>query len=175
MILTGNPDFTAEQIRERRRAERAQFKLDRAKAIATVTAEAEKVFEEEGRVVTVEENRALIPSAATWKASPSTTTAPASASVPVPGPSSVPDTVIQSQEDPAAMEADDALTKEEEEPLEDLEHLQLTLPEAFFLIWTMDCLTVLHPDTVRPVSTIYVYNEYTYAHNHVHFIPSTNP
>jgi tRNA-splicing endonuclease subunit Sen2 len=42
-------------------------------------------------------------------------------------------------------------TQQEEEPLEDVEHLQLTLQEAFFLIWNFDCLTVLDPLTVRSV------------------------
>jgi tRNA-splicing endonuclease subunit Sen2 len=35
------------------------------------------------------------------------------------------------------------------EPPEDMEHLQLTLPEAFFLAWALDCLSISHPKTVR--------------------------
>jgi tRNA-splicing endonuclease subunit Sen2 len=126
--------MTAEQVREKRRAERAQFKLDRAQAIANVAAEAEKIFQKEGRVLTVEDNRALIPSAATWKptAATSSTLTPAGYAEPQPV------SALATQEG-------------DEEPLEDLEHLQLTLPEAWFLIWTMDCLIVLHPDTVRRV------------------------
>lgn len=42
---------------------------------------------------------------------------------------------------------------EEEVPLEDVEHLQLTLPEAFFLCWALDCLTVLDPKYVRSFPT----------------------
>lgn len=38
--------------------------------------------------------------------------------------------------------------EEEMEPIQDLEHLQLSLQEAFFLVWALDCLTILHPQTV---------------------------
>lgn len=31
---------------------------------------------------------------------------------------------------------------------DNLEHLQLTLPEAFFLLWSLDCLRVLDSNTV---------------------------
>jgi tRNA-splicing endonuclease subunit Sen2 len=37
---------------------------------------------------------------------------------------------------------------EADEAIEDLEHLQLTLQEAWFLIWATDCLTVIDPSTV---------------------------
>jgi hypothetical protein len=30
-----------------------------------------------------------------------------------------------------------------------MEHMQLTLAEAFFLAWALDCLTIDHPETVR--------------------------
>ncbi len=46
---------------------------------------------------------------------------------------------------------------EELEPLEDVEHLQLTLQEAFFLIWNLDCLTVLDPHTVPLLSSSEIY------------------
>jgi tRNA-splicing endonuclease subunit Sen2 len=133
MRLTRITEMTSEQVREKRRLERAQFKLDRAKAIAAVAAAAEETFEAEGRVVTMAENRAFIPSAATWKP----TSLPAGAVVPV---------MPVDEEEPTTLIEDD------EEPLEDLEHLQLTLQEAFFLMWTLDCLTVLDPTTVRPFS-----------------------
>jgi tRNA-splicing endonuclease subunit Sen2 len=102
-----------------------------------VAAEAEAIFEKEGRVVTVEENRAAIPSAATWK--------PVAAAPPA---AETTDSAV-----PAAEDAED-------EPLEDLEHLQLTLPEAWFLLWTMDSLTVLHPDTVRRALSYNTCNQY---------------
>ena len=105
----------------KRRAERKQFKLDRAKAIATAAAEAEAAFAE-GRVVNVALSGPTIPSAATWKPS-------------VPG---------EEAESPS-VEVDGA---EDDVPLEDVEHLQLTLPEAFFLLWSLDCLTIVDPHTV---------------------------
>ena len=108
----------------KRRAERKQFKLDRAQAIATAAAEAEAAFAE-GRIVSVEESRVSIPSAATWKPSNSTrnVTSPRSER-------------FQEETDLSA------------EPLEDMEHMQLTLAEAFFLTWALDCLTIHHPKTV---------------------------
>jgi tRNA-splicing endonuclease subunit Sen2 len=38
--------------------------------------------------------------------------------------------------------------------VEDMEHLQLTLHEAFFLSWALCCLEILHPSTVRYSSTL---------------------
>ena len=118
-VFTGT-DMTAEEIREKRRAERKQFKMDRAAAIAKAAAEAEAAFAE-GRAAAP----AVIPSGATWKPQQSSE-------------------VAELPED--APEDEDA--DEELEPLEDVEHLQLTLQEAFFLIWTLDCLTILDPHTV---------------------------
>lgn len=108
----------------KRRAERKQFKLDRAQAIATAAAEAEAAFAE-GRILSAEESRVSIPSAATWKPSDSTRNV-ASRSV-----------RFQEETDLSA------------EPLEDMEHMQLALAEAFFLTWALDCLTIHHPRTVR--------------------------
>lgn len=116
-------DMTSEEVREKRRAERRQFKLDRAAAIARAAAEAEAAFAE-GR----EAAPALIPSGATWK--------PSAASE------------APSLPEPPAEEDDDAELDEEEEPLENVEHLQLTLQETWFLVWNLDCLTVLDPQTV---------------------------
>lgn len=117
-------DMTSEEVREKRRAERRQFKLDRAAAIARAAAEAEAAFAE-GR----EAAPALIPSGATWK--------PSAASE------------VPSLPEPPAEEEDEAEVDEEDEPLENVEHLQLTLQEAWFLVWNLDCLTVLDSQTVR--------------------------
>ena len=119
-------DMTSEEIREKRRAERKQFKMDRAAAIARAAAEAEAAFAE-GR----EAAPAFIPSGATWKPSESSEV------------SSLPPEPPEEQ----ANEGVDGL-----ESLENVEHLQLTLQEAFFLIWTLDCLTVLHHHTVLVVT-----------------------
>lgn len=114
--------MTAEEIREKRRAERKQFKLDRAAAIAQAAAEAEAAFAE-GREA---KSSVVIPSGATWK--PQQPIADDSArSSPVP------------DEEPVEFE---------ESTIPELEHLQLTLQEAFFLSWTLDCLAILDPATV---------------------------
>lgn len=117
--------LTSEEVREKRRLERQQFKLDRAKAIAAVAANAETLFKTEGKVVVPGLSGPEIPSAATWRP-----TKPAEST------------------DTPPPEIEDG-NPEPEEPLEDIEHLQLTLQEAFFLIWNFDCLTVLDPATVR--------------------------
>lgn len=114
--------MTSEEVTAKRRAERKQFKLDRAKAMAAAAAEAETAFQQ-GRVVSTiyaADGTRMIPSAATWK----------------------PKDAIQSDEDLSEGEEGD------EEPIENMEHLQLTLQEAFFLLWNLDCLSILSPDNV---------------------------
>lgn len=132
--------MTSEEVTAKRRAERKQFKLDRARAIAAAAAEAEAAFAE-GRIIPAEETKASIPSAATWK--PSTVHA---------GTVSLPETPPEQDEDDAA------------ELLEDLEHLQLTLPEAFFLIWALDCLTVLDPKSLEPMTLPDIWLAFQSAH-----------
>ncbi|KAJ7880306.1 hypothetical protein B0H14DRAFT_3082751 [Mycena olivaceomarginata] len=107
---TGGSRLTSEEMTAKRRAERKQFKIDRARAIAAVAAEAEAVFESEGRVV------------------------------------------------------DEAPPEEDEEPPEDLEHLQLTLPEAFFLMWNLNCLTVTDPLTNELMTTSQIWLAFQTAH-----------
>lgn len=124
------PGMTAEEITAKRRELRNQFKLDRARAIAQAAEEAEAAFAERGEIVT--ETSVVIPSGATWKPS----------SIPKdqdPGESS---STLPNVTEPSNVEP-------EEEEIKDIEHLQLTLQEAFFLIWTMDCLTVLDSESVR--------------------------
>ncbi|KAL0953485.1 hypothetical protein HGRIS_004715 [Hohenbuehelia grisea] len=144
--------LTAEEIREKRRAERKQFKLDRAKAIAAVAAEAEAIFAAEGRVITPALSGPAIPSAATWK----------------PTPPSVAETSVE----PSIIPNDDDQNGEqdttEEPPLEDVEHLQLTLQEAFFLTWALDCLIVQDPETLEPLTLQQVWNAFQNAHIPIH-------
>lgn len=122
IISSWHTDLTAEEIREKRRAERKQFKLDRAAAIAQAAAEAEAAFAE-GREA---RSSVVIPSGATWK--PQQPMADDSArSSPVP---------------------DEEHVEFDENTIPELEHLQLTLQEAFFLAWNLDCLTILDPATV---------------------------
>jgi hypothetical protein len=115
-------ELTSEELTAKRRAERKQFKLDRAKAIAAAAATAEAAFAE-GRVITPALSGPTIPSAATWKPSALT-------------------------EAPELYATAKDVDLEAEEPPEDIEHLQLTLPEAFFLLWTLDGLTIIDPHTV---------------------------
>jgi len=142
----------------RRRAERKQFKLDRARAIATVAEEAENLFATEGRVVVPALSGPAIPSAATWRPSQS----------------------LASDEPPTDFSSGQV---NDDEPLKDIEHLQLTLQEAFFLAWTIDCLTVLDPHTVSvaavggacrtqpPQGTSMSLQEIWQAFQHVHYPP----
>ena len=122
--------MTAEEIREKRRAERKQFKLDRAAAIAQAAAEAEAAFAE-GREA---RSSVIIPSGATWKPQqPITDDSARSSPVPDEGP----------------VEFDESSVPE-------LEHLQLTLQEAFFLAWNLDCLTILDQTTVAVQRSEYI-------------------
>jgi len=123
-------DITSEEVTAKRRAERKQFKLDRAQAIAAAAAEAEAAFAE-GRIISADETGVLIPSAATWK----------------------PSDLTRSIASPAS-ESLQEVTDLSLEPLEDMEHMQLTLAEAFFLTWALDCLTICHPETVRPTAHV---------------------
>ncbi len=117
--------MTSEEVTAKRRAERKQFKSDRAQAIAAAAAEAEAAFAD-GRVISIEETGVSIPSAATWKPSVSIR----NAALPPPE---------------RSLEGTDL----DAEPPEDMEHMQLTLSEAFFLTWALDCLSICHPNTVR--------------------------
>ncbi|KAG1905876.1 uncharacterized protein F5891DRAFT_1006992 [Suillus fuscotomentosus] len=141
--------LTSEEITAKRRAERKQFKLDRAKAIAAAAAEAETAFNEQGRVIApgiAPDGTRIIPSAATWK------------------PSSAP---MPSEKSPLDVAPDE---EEEMEPIQDLEHLQLSLQEAFFLVWALDCLTILHPQTNVSFTLAEIWNTFQNSH-----IPSLVP
>ncbi|KAF7430556.1 tRNA splicing endonuclease subunit sen2 [Pleurotus ostreatus] len=142
---TGGNQMTSEELTAKRRAERQQFKQDRAKAIQAAFAEAEVAFETEGRVVKVALSGPSIPSAATWKPSESAK------------PPSIPDQSTTSQDA-------DHPVDEEEPPLEDMEHLQLTFAEAWFLLWTMDCLTILDAQTLEPMSIQQIWSTFQSIH-----------
>ena len=93
--------------------------MDRANAIAAAAAEAEEAFRA-GRTVP---SPIMIPSGATWKPADKT-----------PGNQN-----HNKQDKDWDRELDEIV---------DVEHLQLTTQEAFFLIWCFDCLSVLNPHTV---------------------------
>jgi tRNA-splicing endonuclease subunit Sen2 len=129
---------TSEEIREKRRLERKQFKLDRAAAIAAVAEEAEKIFATEGRVIVPALSGPNIPSAATWK------------------PKAREEEVPADIKELAPLDTEQPSETQEVEPLADVEHLQLTLQEAFFLAWGLDCLTIFHPKKVTLTSVFIV-------------------
>ena len=126
--------MTAEQVTAARRAERAQFKKDRAAAMAAVAAQAEAAYAADGTVIDPEARKAQIPSSATWKPSQPSILAPRGATV-------------ELEEVDEKKSAED----EDDQPVEEMEHLQLTLPEAFFLAWALNCLSVTNPKTVCPL------------------------
>ena len=112
---------TSEEVTARRRAERQQFKRDRARALAEAAAAAEAAFATTGEILAPEAQKANVPSAATWKAPPRTHERGIGDG-----------TANKTAGTKAAVDIGD---DENDSAVEGLEHLQLTLPEAFFLSW----------------------------------------
>ena len=127
--------ITAEEVTAKRRAERKQFKLDRARAIAAAAMEAEAAFATHG--VVSSESTVVIPSAATWRPSKPAQDSEVSSE-------SGKHVSTTTDVGPVEEQPDDVVGE-----LEDCEHLQLTLQEAFFLAWGLDCLSILSPTTVK--------------------------
>ena len=100
--------------------------MERANAILAAAAEAEKAFRA-GETVS---NPIMIPSGATWKP--------------------VGETSKEQQTLPKNDIKPDENWNGELDDIVDVEHLQLTPQEAFFLIWCFDCLSVFNPHTVCP-------------------------
>ncbi|KAH9933308.1 uncharacterized protein B0H18DRAFT_1082989 [Fomitopsis serialis] len=140
--------MTAEEIREKRRAERKQFKLDRAAAIAQAAAEAEAAFAE-GRE---SKSSVVIPSGATWK----------------------PQQFADESATPPATPGEERSVEFDEESVPDLEHLQLTLQEAFFLAWNLDCLTIIDPTTSEPMTLKRIWTSFQQVHG-IPNIPGVMP
>lgn len=137
MFIFSEP--TPEALRALRRAERRQFKMDRAQAIASVAAEAEAIFASGGDAINPALSGPNIPSAATWRPQAKPEVDPTQA-----GPSSV--TLVP---DPLAdLEGDEKDGAGDEPDVVDMEHLRLTLHEAWFLLWNLGCLVVRDADTV---------------------------
>jgi len=137
--------LTAEDLTSKRRAERKQFKADRADAIAAAKAEAEAVFATTGALPPTLSELAFIPShSRPTRSTPSEISAQELAqgsglSVPT-----KPPTVASTS---SAKHDHDASEGPAREPdgQQQMEHLQLTLQEAFFLSWALGCLRVLDP------------------------------
>lgn len=121
--------LTAEELTAKRREERKLFKAERAQAIAAAAAEAETKFATEGRPPTPPvENIST-----TVRANLAQRTPLASGGE-----------ILMSKEP--------TLKDDDIPPPENMEHLQLTLQEAFFLSWGLDCLQVLEPESVSDSS-----------------------
>lgn len=117
-----------------------QFKTDRADAIAAAQAEAEAVFAATGFLPPSLSELAFIPShsrpARPLPALPED-------SDPKAAPLFPPQSTVTPQ---GVIDASDNATAPSD--VEQMEHLQLTLQEAFFLSWSLGCLRILDPDTV---------------------------
>ncbi|KAJ3576460.1 hypothetical protein NP233_g418 [Leucocoprinus birnbaumii] len=151
---SGGKQMTSEEITAKRRAERKQFKADRAAAIAAVAEEAELIFATEGRVIAPALSGPAIPSAATWKPSQAPSQDSSSSNTPE----------NTTQNDDPLVTPPTPTDEELLDPLIDVEHLQLTLQEAFFLLWTLECLTVLDPQTSEPMSLQQIWTSFQTAH-----------
>ena len=128
--LTCSTELTAEEVTAKRRAQRQDFKRQRAEAIAAAEAEAEKAFSANpGVAPTV---TTVIPSAQT---------------------AGLNRFFAESDDGPL-------LGLTEEDMPDNLEHLQLTLQEAFFLCWGVGCLHVISPETQEPLSTTDVWGTF---------------
>ncbi|KAG9018890.1 tRNA splicing endonuclease subunit sen2 [Tulasnella sp. 427] len=179
---------TAEEARAKRRVEREKFKTERAEAVAAAQAEAEaqflasKIAPELGEkpatsiVIPSNKNKAKAP------APPRPSSAPTASPVPQPEDrSGPPSTAVIPTEQPSESlgltiepppessgELKPAQSNGEENPenpeIQEMEHLQLTLPEAFFLAWALGCLRVLDPATNTFLATPELFAKSLEAH-----------
>ncbi|QRW03009.1 tRNA intron endonuclease, catalytic C-terminal domain [Ceratobasidium sp. AG-Ba] len=127
----------SELITAKRREERKQFKATRAAYLAQATAEAEAAFAADSSADVV------IPTIGSASQAVRAAAKTAQAVIAVPDPLQPVSTIPLIEEPQPSPEAE----PEEEfiEP-EDMEHLQLTLQEAYFLAWGLDCLRILDPE-----------------------------
>lgn len=154
--LTG---FTAEEMTAKRRVEREKFKIDRAEAILKAQAEAEANFEA-GILPTLSSSvsGSATPSVVISAAPPSGATITPSLSTTEDGDPEVRTPSLDHPTEPGTSSAHntphEAKSGEPSQPqqsledLVDMEHLQLTLSEAFFCSWALGCLKILDPATV---------------------------
>ncbi|KAG8921321.1 tRNA splicing endonuclease subunit sen2 [Tulasnella sp. 417] len=175
---------TAEEARAKRRVEREKFKTERKEAMAAAHAEAEaqflvsKIAPELGEkpatsiVIPSNKNKTKPPS------SPRPSSTPTTKLVPRPEDSSGPSSDVASAgqpSEPLSIPIEPILGSSGEPKLEELnesenfeiqemEHLQLTLPEAFFLAWALGCLRVLDPATNAYLSTPELFAKCLEAH-----------
>ena len=113
-------EWTAEEVTAFRREQRKQFKNERAQALATAASEAEVFFQEKGIPATPLPEGSLVPKP--------------NYELPLPS------KLRTSGQEEDSVDMSNLL-------VDDMEHLQLTLPEAFFLTWTLGCLDILDPQS----------------------------
>ncbi|KAG8905049.1 tRNA splicing endonuclease subunit sen2 [Tulasnella sp. 403] len=153
---------TAEETTAKRRAERQQFKADRADAIAAARAQAEQVFAATGELPPITElgfipshSRPTRPAQPTYaddtnpvetliSANPATSSnLPPLVAPPAPSSSlKTPSSHAREEQELPVMPPD--MPEKEQQ----MEHLQLTFQEAFFLSWSLGCLRILDPANV---------------------------
>ena len=126
-------------MRAIRRAERQHFKSERERAINEAAAKAEEVFRTEGKLPEIPAEHI------------STTVRAKIAMQKQKRDVAVVGEEEEEEEESNALLSDLGTTSNDttEVVVEDMEHLQLTLQEAFFLSWALDCLEILQPSTVR--------------------------
>ncbi|KAF8492499.1 hypothetical protein JB92DRAFT_3002755 [Gautieria morchelliformis] len=149
--------LTAEEITAKRRAERQQFKLDRAHAFAASVAEAEAAFAAGDTSVKVAPlTRDAVANFAARSSDRSETNSPDLSKLNPAG-------AIQTTTAGSAYDVVGEDLTEEAIP-ENLEHLQLTLQEAFFLLWCLDCLRVLDMNTQEFMTLSEIWTAFQRAH-----------
>ncbi|TIA88623.1 hypothetical protein E3P81_03394 [Wallemia ichthyophaga] len=136
LAVGDKPQPTAEEITSKRRIERNKMKIERAKVLSEAQLAAEAALEGSDSI----------------KLSPPMP-ADDNDNLPLNEKSSNP---IEPSSPPKwePLEPD---TQEEQQDLSNAEHLQLTLPEAFFLAWGIGCLKIVDPytDAVIPINQLW--------------------
>ena len=158
--------LTAEEITALRRAERKHFKSERERAMNEAAAKAEEVFRTEGKLpeapaehistavrakIAAEKRNATAIEKGLYGEPPESERLLANDSTSI-GPS-VPESLTPELSNVNNSRAESTSlsgsVKDTDVEVDDMEHLQLTLEEAFFLSWALGCLEILHSSTVR--------------------------
>ncbi|EJU03466.1 hypothetical protein DACRYDRAFT_114863 [Dacryopinax primogenitus] len=143
MQLNGGDVMTAEEITAKRREQRKQFKASRAAAIQKAAQEAEASFS--ASLASPGSATYDVPLAKAPHNVPRPTFEPAACK------GNADNRPSRTEEDDGTKGADGVETIDEDD-VENMEHLQLTLQEAFFLAWGLDCLRILDTESGQYLS-----------------------
>lgn len=173
--------LTSEEVTALRRKERKQFKIDRAQAMLNASLAAEALLTRQASEpgtpdlenpmepthasstnrVSVSTNSTYIPSIDDYAHALPEGESRLTPQTFLVRPTRPDQRIGQRAREAAAKEAQTSVPKvepedkdqEQKEPIEveDLEHLQLNLEEAFFLSWAVGCLSVINPATVHAI------------------------